>query len=562
MSTNTEQGVVFEIKKNVEENLNNPDKVINKNEENPDMNIDNQNEVTLLVDLALTDQIQQQLGQVRIICLSSAHLHQLDRKELHERDVRLIGSVQSSLAMEELIKRVRDAKPRSITFSNFSGTEWQKPSHDKSGTRWESIMNRARHVDLADQKADLCTINMANVETKHIDWIWKPYISSGTLTCLDGYPGEGKSTLFARIAADISVGRALPGQERTQPGRSLFISNEDGIDTTLKPRLEKMGADCSKIEVYDGMLTLNAHGLTKLQRTLARLQPKIVFIDPLFSFLKGTSDTNSISAINETITPLRMIAKETNTSITFSRHLRKDESESPAIFKGMGSIGVIGGVRSGLMLRKDQRNNERGYLAHIKSNQSAIGKTLEVLINNDGCHFLGFSDLTAESLNKLFTSKAKNPRLNEAISFLESMLKNGPVAARKIQEEAKDVGISEDTLRRAKDSLGVIVEKNGTNGGQWEWFLMPDEVLSGFLKSATGAPQHAKDTNLAHHPILQNNTNALNSNIAENCVVESGCESLFRSSLTEGKEDGHDRQDQGTGQRSSSQHEGGSNAAS
>jgi hypothetical protein len=186
MSTNTEQGVVFEIKQNVEENLNNPDKVINKNEENPEMNIDNQNEVTLLVDLALTDQIQQQLGQVRIICLSSAHLHQLDRKELHERDVRLIGSVQSSLAMEELIKRVRDAKPRSITFSNFSGTEWQKPSHDKSGTRWESIMNRARHVDLADQKEDLCTINMANVETKHIDWIWKPYISSGTLTCLDG----------------------------------------------------------------------------------------------------------------------------------------------------------------------------------------------------------------------------------------------------------------------------------------------------------------------------------------------------------------------------------------
>jgi archaellum biogenesis ATPase FlaH len=572
MTIETETDSVCELTQELQQNLNHQAKVLTAQEERTNMELMNPHIVTLMIDLSLTDQARRRLGNTPIICTGSAHLSQLERKDLYERDVKLIGSLQSSLAMEELIKRVQDAKPRSITLSNFSPLEWLKASHDESIDLWDCITSCARDIALVDQKSELCTINMANVETKKIDWVWEPYISTGTLTCLDGHAGEGKSTLCARIAADLSVGRALPGQDRTLTGRSLFICNEDAIDSTLKPRLLKMGADCSKIEVYDGMLTLTPQGLTKIQKTLVRLQPKIVFIDPLFSFLKATSDTNSISAINEAITPLRMIAKEANTAIVVLRHLRKTESDGPAIFKGMGSIGVIGGVRSGLMLQTDPREKNQRFLLHIKSNQSAIGRSLQARLDGDGLNWLGFSDVTPESFDKMSLSKAKNPRLNEAISFLQSVLKNGPVAARKIHEEAKDAGISEDTLRRAKDSLSVVVEKNGSNGGQWEWFLVPDDILSAFSRPTIPTSQHAHDPNLtshthdpnlAQHASLENKHTTTSNGGADivNGIADIGGEFSSKGSPNKDMEDGHGRQDQGIGHHRPAQPEGGAHAS-
>ena len=45
--------------------------------------------------------------------------------------------------------------------------------------------------------------------------------------------------------------------------------------------------------------------------------------------------------------------------------------------------------------------------------------------------------------------------LNEAKEFLEAMLTEGPMEAIKLQAGAKEVGINETTLRRAKKSLGI-----------------------------------------------------------------------------------------------------------
>ena len=58
----------------------------------------------------------------------------------------------------------------------------------------------------------------------------------------------------------------------------------------------------------------------------------------------------------------------------------------------------------------------------------------------------------------------------EAKEWLKDFLADGPVAARKIQGEAKAAGLSWMTVRRAKDSLGVVASKSNFHGG-WEWHL-------------------------------------------------------------------------------------------
>ena len=86
------------------------------------------------------------------------------------------------------------------------------------------------------------------VSSKAVDWLWYPYIPYGKITILQGDPGEGKSTMMMQLAALITNGKAMPdGSGDKIPGNVIYQAAEDGIEDTIKPRLEAAGADCSRI---------------------------------------------------------------------------------------------------------------------------------------------------------------------------------------------------------------------------------------------------------------------------------------------------------------------------
>lgn len=53
---------------------------------------------------------------------------------------------------------------------------------------------------------NLKIINMADVETKKVEFLWYPYIPYGKLTIIQGDPGEGKTTAVLQIAALLTKG--------------------------------------------------------------------------------------------------------------------------------------------------------------------------------------------------------------------------------------------------------------------------------------------------------------------------------------------------------------------
>lgn len=63
--------------------------------------------------------------------------------------------------------------------------------------------------------------------------------------------------------------------------------------------------------------------------------------------------------------------------------------------------------------------------------------------------------------------------LYEAKTWLEGLLRNGPVSAVDIEQAARDAHVSVSTLRRAKIALGVTNERRGQSGkqggGGWWW---------------------------------------------------------------------------------------------
>ena len=62
---------------------------------------------------------------------------------------------------------------------------------------------------MEEQKIELKIINMADIQSQEIEWLWYPLIPYGKLTIIQGDPGDGKTTLVLNLAAKLSKGVGL-----------------------------------------------------------------------------------------------------------------------------------------------------------------------------------------------------------------------------------------------------------------------------------------------------------------------------------------------------------------
>ena len=116
----------------------------------------------------------------------------------------------------------------------------------------------------------------SEVQSTDVRWLWYPFIAIGKITLLQGDPGDGKSTMMMNLIAELSTGGKTPdGCKIGAPQKVIYQCSEDGVSDTIKPRLERCGADCRKIafineEVYNG-LTLDDERM-RLLREECRLE--------------------------------------------------------------------------------------------------------------------------------------------------------------------------------------------------------------------------------------------------------------------------------------------------
>lgn len=47
---------------------------------------------------------------------------------------------------------------------------------------------------MEEQKIELKIINMANIQSQKMEWLWYPFIPYRKLTIIQGDPGDGKTT--------------------------------------------------------------------------------------------------------------------------------------------------------------------------------------------------------------------------------------------------------------------------------------------------------------------------------------------------------------------------------
>lgn len=319
-----------------------------------------------------------------------------------------------------------------------------------------------------------------------IDWLWQPYLTAGTLAILDGDPGVGKSFVALDLAARLSAG--LPMPDDTPPPaarcRVLVASGEDVIEDTLLPRFKAAGGDPEQLSFFGGLSRSRPNArpaafprdLDALARHLRSAPAALAILDPIMALLPASVATSHDQSVREVLTPLARLAAETGTCFLFVRHLTKSGG-GKSLYRGCGSIGITGAVRSGLLAGVHPDGTGRRVLSVTKSNLASPGRSLGFRLaeraGGFGVVWDGPTNLTADDLCRE-DAKDDTPS-TKAEKWLFKLLLKGPVPATTVEAEAAAAGIGFATLRAAKKRQGVESRRVKRDGKEfWEWHHRDD----------------------------------------------------------------------------------------
>ena len=346
---------------------------------------------------------------------------------------------------------------------------------------WDALatQHRANAAALALQLTP-----MADVAPRDVDWLWPGRIPKGKIALFAGDPGLGKSWMLLDIAARISHGGPWPDGGTAPRGNVLIISGEDGLADTIRPRLDTLGADLTRIFAISTVLQQDDHEvafsiaehLAQLEMAITKYQAELLILDPLLGFLGKGTDTHRSSDVRTILLPLAAMSERTECAISAILHLNKRSGEANSLYRLTASLDFAAAARSVMVVGKDPDDTNKRILASVKSNLSAAPESLSYHITEDGTFaWGGVVNLDANAI--LAAPQDKSAR-EDAKEFIADFLANGETPAKEVLAAASAHGIAEKTLRRAAKDLGVDVAQVGTKGksgtGGWIWRLAPD----------------------------------------------------------------------------------------
>lgn len=331
---------------------------------------------------------------------------------------------------------------------------------------------------------------LSDVQAEKVTWLWPGRIPYGKVTLLVGDPGLGKSFLSLYIASRLSTGNPLHGDTDRPPKIStLLLSAEDDLADTIRPRLDRMGADVAHISAFRGVLEKDEDGreiermvrldtdLAELEYQIAQTGARFVVVDPVNAYL-GKTDGNQDIDLRRVLNPLAMIAARHKVAMLVVTHSNK-RSEGNKLHRVMGSLAYVGLARSVLAVGADPDTPGRCNMVQIKNNLAAQALGLgyriiegEVVWDSDPVSLTADTVFDSASARKDGEGRdGQGGALNEALDFLREALQHGARKSGDLFTEAKQqLRISEATLKRAKKELGVEARKVGLNDNAfWVW---------------------------------------------------------------------------------------------
>lgn len=264
-------------------------------------------------------------------------------------------------------------------------------------------------------ETNLKIINMSDVESKEISWLWYPFIPYGKLTIIQGDPGEGKTTLVLNIAAVLSKGQ--------------------GLDE-------------------------------RIEQAILKEKAKLMILDPIQAYLGAKMDMNRANEARDMTKHLGQVAERTGCAIVLIGHMNKNAGGKVA-YRGMGSIDFFAVARSVLLVGRVKGQENRRAMIQIKNNLAERGHAKSFVLTDGVFTWKGDYDITEDELAGGFAPKtSKQEEAKDLLVSLSCTTKEAAVS--QIQEKARDRGISWRTMEMVKKELQI---KSKKVNNAWYWIL-------------------------------------------------------------------------------------------
>jgi hypothetical protein len=333
--------------------------------------------------------------------------------------------------------------------------------------------------------------------TKPIEWLWPGRIPLGMVTFLEGAGGSGKTFVALDMAARVTCGAPWPGKVHgpERAGDVLLVGGDpDGWERVIVPRLMSAGADltrigrCHTVESYDPVVGSSNPKRSRTKRPLTfphdlpmieyniRLRPetRLVVIDPLSAFCADDQ------AYRATLRQLEGIAERRNVAIVVTGRPAGRQSGRRNPKEGDRRADA---VRSVFRVLVDLEDETLYHLAPVRMSFCAEPEWLPFRIGPKDAPLQAMvawgppAETPPESALPPSPARERGAIRRGVREWLLITLLKSDMPVQMMVKEAKALGFSEMTLRRAREGLEVRMFRDG--GGPFSscwWTLRPKEA--------------------------------------------------------------------------------------
>ena len=331
-------------------------------------------------------------------------------------------------------------------------------------------------------------LQLQHVQDTPMPWLWPGRFALGKLNLLVAPPGAGKSLIALDIAARVSAGHPwpdLPDQEQ-KPGGVLLVSDSTLLADTVIPRLKAAHADLARINVLTSLNpdpfdpneapSPRTHDLSRLEQAIDSTPDcRLILVDPIaYSTPRSVAVGQMASTI--ALAPLCRMAAHRKLALLAVAPIRTLASPQ-GILNAANSLTFNALAATSWTVIPDRHQTERRFLLSLKTTFTHDTPNLTCRITtteepSHTPHVIWEETTTDLSLESVLDYRNTLTEQNEAASWLESLLQDGPVPASDILDRAHHEGITRRSARKALDTLGGVCLRKGFGpDGKWLWAL-------------------------------------------------------------------------------------------
>ncbi|HEX7687924.1 MAG TPA: AAA family ATPase [Burkholderiaceae bacterium] len=373
----------------------------------------------------------------------------------------------------------------------------------------------------AAARSGVILTNGSTLRPEPVNWLWEGWIACGKFHILGGAPGQGKTTLMLAMAAAITCGGRWPDGSRAPQGNVVVWSGEDDPRDTLLPRLLAMSADPSRVYFLTGMREGDEERSfdpsTDMLQLTAEMEKigdvKLLIIDPIVSAVQGDDFKNN--QVRRSLKPVVDLADATGCAVVGITHFGKSTAGRDPTERLVGSVGYAALARVVMAAAKSKPlgdEAERRILVRTKSNIGPDDGGFEYRLRQTeldafpgvtaSCVEFGAAiDGTARDLladAEALPDNDGDVHLNDAADFMRKIMTDvlgksaGPMESREVDRLMKAEGYTTKAIRRARESLGIVIKRTGFGEQTRTFWTLPDGPLMPTSATRAHVPEWAR----------------------------------------------------------------------